>query len=223
MIANFMGQSVAKSRKRSSWVARQFGSFLSGLRGGGGAQTQTVEETTVAATAGEGASQGLPTAADDGTITMTFRQVSLRESRQETFLMKTRRSTKMVLVPWMPRSMPHPEALIRTPSKPQESHRMFPGSVLVCFQHQIAKMAVPNSRIGGLSLSTNTDFQMQVQMPAGMTCEGTVADVNNVCIVRVRNGAAAGPFGGSAAFTQSAAARKRAIEYKRKRATEFTA
>lgn len=50
-------------------------------------------------------------------------------------------------------------------------------------------------------------------MPAGMTCQGTVAGVKNVCIVRVANGALAGPFGGSAAFTQSSAGRKRSIEH----------
>lgn len=58
-------------------------------------------------------------------------------------------------------------------------------------------------------------------MPEGMTCDGTVAGVDNVCVVRVRNGAAAGPFGGSAAFTQSAGARKRAIAYRLKKRMEI--
>ena len=83
---------------------------------------------------------------------------------------------------------------------------------------------VPGVGFQGLSLATNKDFPLKVQMPAGMTCEATVAGVDNVCVVRVRNGAAAGPFGGSAAFTQSAAARKRAIVYRlKKRAQEFSA
>ena len=47
-----------------------------------------------------------------------------------------------------------------------------------------------------------------------MTCDGTVAGVSNVCIVKVQNAALAGPFGGSAAFTQSPAAKKRALEYR---------
>jgi hypothetical protein len=34
-----------------------------------------------------------------------------------------------------------------------------------------------------------------------------------VCVARLQNSALAGPFGGSVAFTQSAAAKKRAIEY----------
>ena len=50
-------------------------------------------------------------------------------------------------------------------------------------------------------------------MPAGMTCTGTVGGATNVCIVKMQNSALAGPFGGSAAFTQSTAARKRSIEY----------
>jgi hypothetical protein len=62
---------------------------------------------------------------------------------------------------------------------------------------------------------------MQIQMPAGMTCDATVAGVNNVCVARVRNGAAAGPFGGSVAFTQTQAARKRAIAYRLKKRMEI--
>jgi hypothetical protein len=64
-----------------------------------------------------------------------------------------------------------------------------------------------------------------VQMPSGMTCEGSVGGAQNVCIVRVNNNTPAGPFGGAAAFTQSAGARKRALEYRRKmkREVEFQA
>ena len=59
--------------------------------------------------------------------------------------------------------------------------------------------------IAGLSGTTTTDFPIKVQMPAGMTCSGTVAGVSGVCIVRVKNSTPAGPFGGSAAFTQEGA------------------
>jgi hypothetical protein len=71
---------------------------------------------------------------------------------------------------------------------------------------------VPGLGVQGISLATSSDFPLKVQMPAGMTCEATVGGVDNVCVVRVRNGAAAGPFGGAAAFTQSPAARKRALQ-----------
>jgi hypothetical protein len=50
-------------------------------------------------------------------------------------------------------------------------------------------------------------------MPAGMTCTGTAGGVSNVCVVKMQNSALAGPFGGSAAFTQSNAAQKRAVEF----------
>lgn len=59
---------------------RQLGNLLGGLfgggRGGGGEKTETAEETSVAASAGEGATKGLPTASDNGEVTMTYRQVS---------------------------------------------------------------------------------------------------------------------------------------------------
>ncbi|KAK3938123.1 putative cell surface protein [Diplogelasinospora grovesii] len=88
------------------------------------------------------------------------------------------------------------------------------GTQASVFQTAEVTQDVPGVGFQGLSLATNTDFPLKVQMPAGMTCDGTIAGVQNVCVVRVRNGAAAGPFGGSAAFTQSPAARKRAIEYR---------
>lgn len=49
---------------------------LGGLFGGGGDSNDGPPESSVAASAGEGQSAGLPTCADDGTITMTYRQVS---------------------------------------------------------------------------------------------------------------------------------------------------
>ncbi|KAM3506474.1 hypothetical protein MY10362_002340 [Beauveria mimosiformis] len=96
------------------------------------------------------------------------------------------------------------------------------GTQNSAFQKAEVTQDVPGLGIGGLSLATNTDFPLKVKMPAGMTCEGTVGGVNNVCIVRVRNGAAAGPFGGSAAFTQNATARKRAIAYRLKKRMEIS-
>ncbi|RYP93852.1 hypothetical protein DL770_000048 [Monosporascus sp. CRB-9-2] len=163
---------------------RQFGGgFLSGLFGGGGEETETAEETIVAASAGQGATAGLPTCADDGSITMTFRQINQDGAGPM-------------------------EAAVDGTSG---------GTDPNAFETAEVTQDVPGLGFQGLSLATNTDFPLTVQMPAGMTCEGTVGGANNVCIVRVRNGAAAGPFGGSAAFTQSPAARKRAIEYRLKK------
>lgn len=72
---------------------------------------------------------------------------------------------------------------------------------------------VPGIGIGGLSAAQTMDFPVAVQMPSGMTCSGSAGGASNVCIVRMQNSALAGPFGGSAAFTQSPTAKKRAIEY----------
>ena len=87
------------------------------------------------------------------------------------------------------------------------------GTDPAAFQDAQVIQNVPGSGIGGLSPVTATDFPVSIQMPAGMTCSGQVAGVSNVCIARLQNSALAGPFGGSVAFTQSPAAKKRAIEY----------
>lgn len=60
-------------------AARQFlkGLFGGGAgRGGGGTDSAVATESNVAAMAGQGATSGLPTCADDGTIEMVFHQVS---------------------------------------------------------------------------------------------------------------------------------------------------
>jgi hypothetical protein len=57
------------------------------------------------------------------------------------------------------------------------------------------------------------DFPVAIQMPAGMTCSGSVGGATNACVAKLQNSALAGPFGGSVAFTQSPGAKKRAIEY----------
>lgn len=72
---------------------------------------------------------------------------------------------------------------------------------------------VPGIGIGGLSAAQTMDFPVAVQMPAGMTCSGSVGGATNACVARLQNAALAGPFGGSVVFTQSTAAKKRAIEY----------
>jgi len=81
------------------------------------------------------------------------------------------------------------------------------------FQDAKVTQNVPGIGIGGLSAAQTTDFPVKVQMPAGMTCNGSAGGASNVCVVRLQNAAIAGPFGGSAAFTQSSAAKKRAVEY----------
>lgn len=80
------------------------------------------------------------------------------------------------------------------------------------FKQATVTQDVPGDKLG-LSLAKTEDFPITVQMPQGMTCSGSVGGASNVCIVRVNNNALAGPFGGSAAFTMSSTAQKRAIDY----------
>ncbi|KAI1092366.1 hypothetical protein F5B19DRAFT_454424 [Rostrohypoxylon terebratum] len=201
MIQNFMGSATAPTNngsadsvgvednipanagKRSNLFIRGLGDLLSGFTGkNGGTKTETAEETSVAASAGQGATSGLPTCADDGSITMTFRQINQDGAG------------------------PIEAAVDGTSGGTQED----------AFKTADVTQDVPGAGFGGLSLATNTDFPLTVQMPAGMTCDAIVGGANNVCVVRVRNNAIAGPFGGSAAFTQSPAARKRALNYRMK-------
>ncbi|KAL6918599.1 hypothetical protein ACHAPO_009576 [Fusarium lateritium] len=167
---------------------RQLGNLLGGLfggggRGGNGDKADLPDESSVAATAGEGATSGLPTCSQNGEITMTYRQINQDGAGPMT-------------------------ADIDATSG---------GTDPAAFQSAEVTADVPGVGFGGLSLATNTDFPLTVKMPQGMTCEGSVGGADNVCIVRVRNSAAAGPFGGSGAFTQSASARKRAIAFRLKK------
>ncbi|CAI6230843.1 unnamed protein product [Periconia digitata] len=160
---------------------------IGGLLGGGGTKAEGAPETRVAASAGEGASAGLPTAGDDGSISMTFRQIN--QDGAGPF-----------------------EASVDGTSG---------GTDASAFQDATVTKDVPGLGVQGISLATSTEFEMVVQMPAGMTCDATVGGATNVCVARVRNGAAAGPFGGSVAFTQSNASRKRAIAYRLKKRMEI--
>jgi hypothetical protein len=160
---------------------------IGGLLGGGGAKSSGPPEARVAAAVGAGASTGLPTCADDGTVTMTFRQINQDGAGPFT----------------------------------ADVDGTSGGTDEKAMQKATMVKDVPGLGIQGLSLATNTDFDMQVKMPAGMTCDATVAGTPNVCVMRVRNGAAAGPFGGSVAFTQSTASRKRAIAYRLKKRMEL--
>ena len=89
------------------------------------------------------------------------------------------------------------------------------GTKMSAFQAADVTNDVPGF-VAGLSLATNTDFDVTVKMPAGMTCDATVGSATNVCVMRLRNNTPAGPFGGAVAFTQTPAARKRALEYRKK-------
>jgi hypothetical protein len=86
-IATFMGTGGAAGAAGAATTKRQLAGLFGGkgkgkagaAKGATGTGAKTAKGTTedgVAAAAGSGASSGLPTTADDGTITMTFHQVN---------------------------------------------------------------------------------------------------------------------------------------------------
>ncbi|KAF2851833.1 hypothetical protein T440DRAFT_448315 [Plenodomus tracheiphilus IPT5] len=181
-IATFMGTGGGASTASTAKGSTKAGGGKAGGAAGGADGSKTAKGTSesgVAASAGTGASSGLPTTSDDGTISMTFHQVNQDGAGPLT-------------------------AQIDATSG---------GTDPSAFQEATVMQNVPGLGIGGLSGATTEDFPVKVQMPAGMTCSGTAGGATNVCVVRMQNSALAGPFGGSAAFTQSAAAKKRAVEF----------
>ncbi|KAK0647448.1 hypothetical protein DIS24_g7715 [Lasiodiplodia hormozganensis] len=195
-IANFMGNGNGATGTAASNKKHKRG-LLSNLLGGGGnggngngngggataeadgtkAQNGAAENG-VSKAAGTGATSGLPTCSDDGTISVTYHQVNQDGAGPLT-------------------------ADIDPTSG---------GTDPTAFQKAAVTQDVPGIALG-LSGTTTTDFPVKVQMPQGMTCSGQAGGAQNVCVARIRNNTPAGPFGGSVAFTQSAAAKKRAIEY----------
>jgi hypothetical protein len=190
-ISMFMGGATGATATTKTKTARGlFDAFTGGNKAGGakaaggatGAGVKTTKgaaENGVSKAAGTGATSGLPTTGDDGSITMTFHQVNQDGAG--------------------------PLTAAIDPSSG--------GTDPAAFQDATVMQNVPGIGVGGLSGATTTDFPVKVQMPAGMTCTGTSGGATNVCIVRMQNSALAGPFGGSAAFTQSKAAKKRAVEF----------
>ncbi|RAL58619.1 hypothetical protein DID88_003539 [Monilinia fructigena] len=183
MISMFMGgnaNSTSAKAAREIHAANMARRSLVVRAADGGAKTpKGTSETGVKAAEGAGATSGMPTCADDGTVDMTFHQVNQDGAGPL-------------------------KAMVDSTSG---------GTDPAAFKMAQVTKNVPGIGIGGLSAAQTTDFQVKVQMPAGMTCSGSVGGASNVCIVKMMNDAIAGPFGGSAAFVQSAGAKKRAIEY----------
>ncbi|POS86760.1 Cell surface protein, partial [Erysiphe pulchra] len=184
MVSMFMsgdgGNSTSNKQARDIHAANLLRRSLAVRAANGGKKTpKGTVETGVKAAMGAGASSGMPTCADDGTVKMTFHQVN-QDGAGPLSAMVDGTSGGM-----------DPKA----------------------FQKATVTKNVPGIGIGGLSAAAVMDFPVEAKMPEGMTCEASVGGVDNVCVMKLQNSAAAGPFGGSVAFTQSAKAKKRAIEY----------
>jgi hypothetical protein len=184
MISVFMGgnanstEAIAAREIHEAMLQRRSLAVRAGTSGGTKTPAGTTE-TAVGASTGQGAVKGMPTCADDGTVTMTFHQVNQDGAG------------------------PLTAAVDGTSGGTDET----------AFKTATVTQNVPGIGIGGLSAATTMDFPVAIQMPAGMTCQGSVGGASNVCVAKLQNSALAGPFGGSVAFTQSPAAKKRAIEY----------
>jgi hypothetical protein len=183
MISLFMGgnaNSTAATAARDIHEQMQQKRSLGVRQASGGTKTpKGTTETGVKAATGMGATAGLPTTADDGTLTMNFHQVNQDGAGPLT-------------------------AMVDPTSG---------GTDPAAFKTATVTQNVPGIGIGGLSAASTMDFPVAIQMPAGMTCSGSAGGASNVCVAKMQNAALAGPFGGSVAFTQSTAAKKRAVEY----------
>jgi hypothetical protein len=65
------------------------------------------------------------------------------------------------------------------------------GTDVAAFKKAEVTQNVPGLA-AGISTTTTTDFPVKMQMPAGMTCSGTVGTATNVCIAKLQNATPAG-------------------------------
>lgn len=123
------GRNRNRVRRTPLNFARQ---FLKGLFGSGGTASTEATESNVASTAGVGASSGLPTCGDDGSIEMVFHQVCIDVPNgpisplKYTGKLTNSRSTKTALALLTQPSTQPRAALTRQHSRPPKSRRMFP-------------------------------------------------------------------------------------------------
>lgn len=188
-------------------------SFLSlplvGFFGLGGDATSYLEENIVQKYAGCGQSFGLPTTSDDGELEVIYRQVCQIAA---IFFARFVNMKLNHLSHKINQDGPGPLTAAVDPTSGATDYK--------AFQTCIVTHNAPGDGLVGLSLATNTNWVVKIQMPKGLVCSAVVAGVPNVCFIRIRNNAPAGPFGGAGFFTQSKVARKRAIEYRRKKRAE---
>lgn len=93
--------------------------------------------------------------------------------------------------------------------------------------NSIAKKSVLRRALEGSGLITkratnvNKNFNVAFTVPAGTTCTGTVAGQSNVCLVKIANENAAGPFGGVVAIQMAGAATANTTRRSEKRANKI--
>ncbi|KAJ5976630.1 hypothetical protein N7481_010337 [Penicillium waksmanii] len=137
---------------------------LPGNKPGATTPSGTVENGFKGST-GKGLNKGLPSASNDGVITMIYHQVNQDGAG--------------------PLSAEIDATSVGTDPRAFKSAKVIQN--------------IPG--VEGFSTSSTMDYEVKIQVPSGMKCAGILNGVKDICIVRVRNNAISGPFGGSAAFT----------------------
>ncbi|PQE07368.1 putative gEgh 16 protein [Rutstroemia sp. NJR-2017a WRK4] len=79
------------------------------------------------------------------------------------------------------------------------------GNIAAPKQRSIMMRSLVNMGIVKRASNVNEDYPIAIQMPAGMSCTGTVAGQQNVCLVKIANPSGAGPFGGVVAMQMAGA------------------
>jgi len=80
------------------------------------------------------------------------------------------------------------------------------------FKRMLVKMGVMQKR----AANVNKDYPFAVEIPSGTSCTGTLNGQSNVCLVKISNNNANGPFGGVIAVQMSSSSSRV------KRSTKFT-
>jgi len=80
------------------------------------------------------------------------------------------------------------------------------GNIAAPKQRRFITRALVSMGIVKRAANVNEDYPIAVAIPAGMTCTGTVGGQSGVCLVKLANPSAAGPFGGVVAMQISGSA-----------------
>lgn len=79
------------------------------------------------------------------------------------------------------------------------------GNIAAPKQRSLMMRSLVKMGIVKRAKNVNEDYPIKIQMPAGMSCTGTVAGQSGVCMVKIANPSGAGPFGGVCAFQMAGA------------------
>jgi len=79
------------------------------------------------------------------------------------------------------------------------------GNISAPKQRRFVTRMLVNMGIVKRASNVNEDYPINIAVPAGMTCSGTVGGQSGVCLVKIVNSSGAGPFGGVVAMQMASA------------------